>query len=193
MTYRHLPATALIVMAMLALTACQTTPEETAVATTTESVVAEAAGVSIALLPEGFAVVTNDPKRFEMAADPATGGSVSIVLGETEPSGVNIVEAVKSEIAAFEALPDGQSFGQNQLIAPIGLTYVVRGRYTAAAGTTEELRALVVHTWGNRLLTVVYGYPLGDDTSERAAQLMELLGEIEPLDEPGAELVPVES
>jgi hypothetical protein len=165
------------------LSACRPGAEDVPAAV--ESVVADAAGVRVAMLPEGFEVVSNGEAGLTLSASPS--GGVEITLGDVVEGGLNIVETLNAELAAFEALPDGESFGHTQIVAPIGLTYLVRGRYAADGGTTEELRALVAHPWGNRLLTVAYRYPLGEDTVDRGNRLMELLGEIEPLDEPQPE------
>lgn len=180
----HLLATALL------LAACQAQQETTEPQSAVRSVLAVSAGVRIAELPESFEVTANDTERFELAALPPTEGSVVFTLGDTQAGGVNIVETVKAELAAFASLPDGQSFGQTQLVAPIGLTYMARGRYSRDDVSMEELKALVVHPWGNRLLSVEYVYPAGEDTSDRGAQLMELLGEIEALKEPTTEADP---
>lgn len=141
------------------------------------------AGIRLLSIPEPFELATNDPAGPVLTVpESAGGGTVRITLSEEHPDGLNIVEAAKQEMADFEAMPDGESFGQTKLMAPIGLTYMLRGRYTSGDAPTEELRAMVAHPWGNRLLTVSYVYPLGDDTQQRGEQLMALLGEIEALD-----------
>lgn len=171
-----------LIPAALILAACQSAPDEPAAETAMPSVEAVSAGIRVVELPSPFRVVVNEPDRFELDSPTHPGSRVRVTLGGSQSSGLNIVEIVKQELAAFEALPDGESFGQTQLVAPIGLAYMVRGRHSAEGATVEELKALVVHPWGNRLLTVAYSYPAGDDTSERGGELMELLGEIEALE-----------
>jgi len=175
-------ASRLVGVALL-LVACQPAPEQDTVETPPTGVEVASAGVSVGALPGLFSVAVNDAERFELDVPSLPGSRVRITLSDDHPSGLNIVEAVRQELAAFETLPDGVSFGQTQLVAPIGLTYMVRGRYAADDGAVEELRALVAHPWGNRLLTLAYRYPASDDTSERGGQLMELLGELEALPE----------
>lgn len=144
---------------------------------------ATSAGVRLSTLPGAFEVVVNDDERLELTVPALQGPStIFITLGALEAGGLNIVERVKEELARFDARPEGQSFGQTKLVAPMGLTYMVRGRYRQDDVTFEELRALLVHPWGNRLLRLVYRYPAADDSSERGRQLMELLGEMEALE-----------
>lgn len=169
--------------AALALAACQQAPEPPAPEPATGVEVASA-GVELGTLPTLFAVAANDDERFELDVPSLPGSRAWIALSDVHAGGLNIVEAVKQELAAYDALPEGRSFGQTQLVAPIGLTYMTRGRFPGDNGTVEELKALVAHPWGNRLLTVGYRYPAGDDTSERGGHLMELLGEIEALPAP---------
>lgn len=147
-----------------------------------------AAGIRLVSIPAPFVLASNDPPGPVLTVPEAEGGgTVRITLSGEHSGGLNIIEAAQQEMTNFEAMPDGESFGQTKLVAPIGLTYMLRGRYTADGGSSEELRAMVAHPWGNRLLTVSYAYPVGDDTKERGGQLMALLGEIEVLPGPESE------
>ncbi len=142
-----------------------------------------AAGIRLLSIPEPFELATDDPAGPVLTVpESAGGGTVRITLSGEHPDGLNIIEAAKQEMADFEAMQNGESFGQTKLMAPIGLTYMLRGRYASGGTPSEELRAMVAHPWGNRLLTLSYVYPLGDDTQQRGEQLMALLGEIEALD-----------
>jgi hypothetical protein len=107
-----------------------------------------------------------------------------VTLGEVVGAGINIFETVEEQLTSFTELPEGASFGQTQLMAEIGLAFMLRGRYQVAGNPVEELRIILVHPVGNRLLTASYIYPLGDDTSERGQQLMELLGEMASSESP---------
>ena len=151
-----------------------------------ETIEAGAAGVRVVALPEVFEVSSNDDAGLTLAAPSLPGPSaLTVTLSPRYEQGLNIVEAVELTMAEFAALPGGRSFGQTQLVAPLGLAYMARGRYQVDGESVEELRALLAHPWGNRLLTLSYIYPLGEDTSERGGQLMELLGEMEALEAPG--------
>lgn len=182
---RFVPVTLSLSLALLlALTGCAPGTDE-AQEPGAAAIENEAVGVRLLAVPEPFELVSDDADGVVLeVVDRAAGGTVRITLSEVYEGGLNIVEAVKTGLAEFQAMPDGESFGQTQLMAPIGLTYMLRGRYTAEGTPTEALRAIVAHPWGNRLLTVAYTYPRGDDTKERGEQLMGLLGEIEALPEP---------
>ena len=166
---------------ILALGACGSEPIAPPVSTDT-SLVAPSARVRLATTPEIFEVAANDAERLEFTAPSLPGPSrVTITLGEIETAGINIFERVEQQLASFNELPSGSSFGQTQLVAPIGLIFMLRGRFEEDDREVEELRAILVHPVGNRLLTISYRYPAGNDTAERGQQLMELLGEIEDL------------
>ena len=168
---------------VVALGACASEPETPPVAADT-SLSAPAILLHLTAVPAVFEVETNDEEGLSLSAASLPGpSSVGITLGEYEPGGINIFERVEEQLASFTELPGGSSFGQTQLVAPIGLTFMLRGRYTDGDQELEELRAILVHPAGNRLLTASYSYPVGDDTTERGQQLMELLGEMEPIEE----------
>ncbi len=150
-----------------------------------EVIESEAAGIGIAALPADFTVTSNDAEGLRLAvASEAGAGEMTVVTSEVYQEGLNIIDAVEIEMANFEGKPEGRSFGQTKMVAPMGLTYMARGRYLSDGAEVEELRAMLAHPWGNRLLTLSYVYPAGEDTSERGAQLMELLGEVVALEAP---------
>ena len=170
---------------LLLLASCQTGGDEPAAAPPSQTVESVAAGVRIAALPTVFEIASNGPDELVLTAPTsATPNSLTVTLSDVYPGGLNIIDAVEQALDGFRDLPAGQSFGQTQLVAPIGLTYMARGRYEVDGVGVEELKAMLAHPWGNRLLTIAYAYPAGTDTSDRAAQLMELLGEMEPLPPP---------
>ena len=175
-----------ILLIALALGACSTEPEVAPPPGDT-SFEAPSALLRFTGTPEVFEIAINDAESLTLTAPGLPGPStVNVTLGETVAGGINIFETVEEHLASFTELPEGASFGQTQLVAPIGLTFMLRGRYLVEGIQVEELRAILVHPAGNRLLTASYSYPVGDDTSERGQQLMELLGEMESL-EPAAE------
>lgn len=179
---------ALAVLAAAALLAACPGAEPPADEPAAEPVESAAAGVRIAALPAVFEVESNDASGLALGAPSLPGPSdLTITLSDEYEQGLDIIDAVEQALAGFEARPAGRSFGQTQLISPLGHAYMPRGRYEIDGRPVEELRALLAHPWGNRLLTLSYVYPAGDDTSERGEQLMELLGEMEALAEPGGE------
>jgi hypothetical protein len=171
----------------VALFACGAPTEET-LEPVDKSIESTAAGIRIVTLPDPFVVEANDDNGLLLRTPTLPGsGSVLITMSDVYPTGLNIIKVVTEELSNFEALPEGTSFGQNQLIAPIGTVYVARGRYLSGETQIEELKAMLAHPWGNRLLTLAYTYPATEDTAERPGHLMDLLGEVEPLDQPAVD------
>jgi hypothetical protein len=178
MKQRSLTTTLLI---SLLLGACSSAPEAPPAPGDT-SFDAPAVLLHLATTPEVFEVETNDAETLTMTAPGLPGPStVTVTLGELVEGGINIYEAVEEQLASFTELPEGASFGQTQLMADLGLAFMLRGRYQVEGNPVEELRIILVHPVGNRLLSAAYVYPLGDDTSERGQQLMELFGEMSSL------------
>lgn len=133
------------------------------------------------------------PTPFELEASAATGivlvvrnpegdGRLSIEAGPAEPGAINLVEQVEKRKAVFEGLPEGEYHGRNELGGSLGPMFTARGSYRSGAARIEEIWAFTVHPRANRLLVFTYRYPAGDDSAERASQLLHLLGEVEPLD-----------
>ena len=112
---------------------------------------------------------------------------MSVVAGEPEVGGINLVAAVNEHQAEILERPDGDYKGQAEYVSPLGTTYASRGRYTEGGGTVEERVVFMVHPWGDRLLKVIYRYPAGDDTQVRLDALMQgVVGELEGLPFPSA-------
>ena len=145
-------------------------------------------GMAIAALSTSdFVVTANDGATIELspAGDGAT-GVVSIVAGEAETGGINLVAAVNQHKEEIVARPDGDYKGQAEYVSPLGTTFASRGRYSEGGGTVEERAVFMVHPWGDRTLEVIYRYPAGDDTQARLDALMNgIVGELEGLPPPG--------
>ena len=183
MTLRTLTSLAFGGTIVLAFGACGSEPAAPPAAADT-SLTAPSVLLRLTATPEVFELAANDAERLEFTAPSLAGPStMTITLGDPETGGLNILEHLEQQLASFRELPEGVSFGQTQLVAPIGLTFMLRGRYREAEREVEELRAILVHPASNRLLTISYRYPAGEDTAERGRQLMELLGEMEPLEQ----------
>ncbi|MEM7585866.1 MAG: hypothetical protein AAF560_20925 [Acidobacteriota bacterium] len=144
-------------------------------------------GVAIAALsPDDFVVTSSNGAAIELApsAEGAV-GKVSVVAGEAEIGGINLVEAVKQHKAEIVARPDGDYKGSTEYMSPLGTTFASRGRYTEDGGTVEERIIYMVHPWGDRTLKVIYTYPAAEDTQERLDALMSgVIGELEGLPVP---------
>lgn len=153
-------------------------------------------GVSLASVPVGYKVVSNDAAGIHLQrTSPDAPGDVWIEAAPEQVAGVNLVAAVNDQKAAIEARPDGRFYGQTGLgsapNAPAS-AFLTRGRYTDEGGSeVEEIRIFALHPMANRLLSVIYRFPPEGDTSqERAEQAIEIFGEVEamtamPQDEAG--------
>lgn len=140
-------------------------------------------GVAIAALSADFVVASTDGATIELlpAGEGAT-GSVSLVAGEPEVGGINLVAAVQQHKAEILERPDGDYKGQAEYVSPLGTTFASRGRYTADGGTVEERVVYMVHPTGDRTLQVIYRYPAAEDTQARLDALMNgVVGELEAL------------
>jgi hypothetical protein len=124
-------------------------------------------GADIRLVPDGSA--SDDPSELR------------IEVGPPSDFGIDPVQLANDQQASFGEAAGGEYFGAQKLVTPLGPATYARGRFDAEDGSRiEETRAYAVHPAANRLVTVTYRYPAGDDSRERVAQLLELLGEIEP-------------
>ncbi len=187
MQNRVIPA-AIVALAVAGLAACA--KEEPAPAAAAVRVESPRLGVAIAALSPDFVVAATDGAAIELvpAGEGAT-GTVSIVAGEAEVGGINLVAAVKAHKAEIIERPDGDYKGQAEYVSPLGTTYASRGRYSVDGATIEERVVFMVHPWGDRTLEVVYRYPAGDDTQDRLNALMNgVVGELEglPVESDGA-------
>jgi len=141
-----------------------------------------ALGVAIASLPPRFRVIRAGGDRIELEGTSGRGaGRVVIAAGPPETGGINLVEAVRTQKGAFEAMPGGSYLGNRELATPIGTAFTARARYQADGREVEETKVFAIHPQGDRLLTVSYVYPAGGDSQERVQQLLLLIGEIEGL------------
>lgn len=134
-------------------------------------------GIVISPLPAPFEVAENAGERLRLAVEGDTArGEVEFHLGPPEPSGINLVDEATGRKAYFESRPGGEFAGNQEIVAPLGPVYTARGSYDGSAGRVEELWAMSVLPGTDRLLSIVYRYPAGDDSQARAQQFLELLG-----------------
>ncbi len=141
-----------------------------------------ALGIVVAPLPAPFEVLRNDGETLQLAVDgDAERGLVEFELSPPQPQGINLVEESAARTAYFESRPGGTSSGRQEIVAPIGHVYTARGSYDAGGGRVEELWALAVPPGAERLLSIVYRYPAGTDSPQRAQHLLTLLENLAPL------------
>ncbi len=158
------------------LAACQPAPPEAA----PEPVRVESPQLELAVaaLPDGVGLADSGADGIRLTA--GDGAEIRISVGPVRAGGINLVEVVKQRRDAFEA--EGLYFGNRELRTPYGVAFTARGQLAGPAGPVEQTWVYSLHPDGSdRLLTVVYSYPGGGDSQARVDQLLELLGEIEPL------------
>ncbi len=186
----------------LAHIGCQAAPEETG----PTPIALEVWGLGLADLPDGCARVAQSPHALELACEllettetPAGPvGSIHLELGEpTEGqirlANVSALDALREEHRALvEALPGGEFLGVGgQLIyGPFGPARYARGRYRTEDGATlQRIRLFMVHPLENRLVSLVYDHPPGDDADTKARinnHLLVLLENLRTVDDPRA-------
>ena len=143
----------------------------------------ETLDLALARLPLGLALRSNGAD-LRLAPASAEGsplaGEIRIMADPPSDYGIDVVTIANDQQAAFLAAPRGEFFGAQKLVTPLGEATYARGRFDAEDGSrVEEARAFAVHPAANRLVTVTYRYPAGEDSRERVAVLLEVLGEIE--------------
>lgn len=139
-------------------------------------------GLAIGALPRPFDVVAGDAAEWSFTAPgPAAPGSLTLIVGPEEDGGINLVDAIKYRKSWFEEAEGGEYHGNRELGGPYGAIFTARGTYSIDGAKVEETWAYAIHPGRNSLLSVRYTYPTGE-SGTRVDQLVELLGEIEPLD-----------
>ncbi|HVR30433.1 MAG TPA: hypothetical protein VMS86_12980, partial [Thermoanaerobaculia bacterium] len=143
--------------------------------------------IAITDLPGGFDLVTNAGARLELAREPGLPpGRAWVEVGPPVEGAINLIEIIRDERQAFEALPGGSFSGNGELVLPDGRpAYYSRGRFQDEGTLVEEFRVRAVHpVESDRLLLVFYRYPAGEDSAQRLEDVLYLVGEIEGLEGP---------
>lgn len=158
---------------------CNPSSNESATGAAGARVESATLGLAIAELPADFEVETNDATGLVLAGSPSGDpGRINFELGPEEQGSVNIVDAAQRTKAVFESMPNGEFFGNQELITPIGSFFTSRGAYDLEDRRIEELLAFGLHPNSNRLVRISFQYPVGE-AATRAPQFAVLLGEIE--------------
>ncbi len=138
-------------------------------------------GIRVVDLSDPWSVVAQDSDQWILSD--GSQGTLTLVNGEDDV--INIEQAARNKLAEFDALDGGESFGNRQLKAPIGLIYTARGRYPdTERNSVGELWGYTVHPKGGRLLVIRYAYPGNSDANLRGHNLLTLLESLELATEP---------
>jgi len=162
----------IVPLALLGL-ACGGDEEEPA----NEPVVVEELGLRFASLPAGFSVVENGSRLVLEGA-----GTMTVEAGQPSDFGLDPVADATAQQARFESLEGGEFRGAQRLVTPSGPGAYARGRFTRDGQRMEETVVFVVHPTANRMVSLSYVYPAGEDSSERVQSLLELVAEMESTD-----------
>jgi hypothetical protein len=169
-----------LALACIGIGACQSPEPQTATPVRVENA---ALNIAIADVPEPFVLETNQDAALRFTAAGVEGnGQLRIEVGPLSSSPINLVEEVKARRTAFEETTGGRYFGNRELATPHGPAYTARGAIESSDGVVEEIWIYTIHPAEYRLLTFVYRYPSAEDSADRAAQLMSILGEVESVE-----------
>jgi hypothetical protein len=132
-------------------------------------------GITLSGLPDGLVLASNQGSSLELRpSDPLQGGALWFSVGP-EQEGVNLVAAVQAHQAQMEGMVDASYKGGQELQGDFGTAFYSRGQYTEGDELVEETVIFMIHPVGNRLLSVHYRYPAGDDSAARVEQLIEVV------------------
>lgn len=178
-------ATTGLTLVSLTAAACPRTGE--APAAGPEVVESSALGLRLLDPEPPWTLTTREADRWVLSD--GAGGTMTVHMGPAEDQTPNIVEAVRTRLAEFEAMGGGESFGGQQFQAPVGLVYTARGRYSHPDNPVEavgEITGYTVHPAGGRFVLLTYTYPGDADPAVRYDRLLSLLGSLEPLPQESA-------
>ena len=184
-TRRHLAIAS--ALACLGIGACQSPEPQVATPVRVENT---ALNIAIADVPEPFVLDTNQDTALLFTTPGVEGGGLlRIEVGPLSSAAINLVEEVKSRRTVFEETTGGRYFGNRELATPHGPAFTARGAIEGNDGVVEEIWIYSIHPTEYRLLTLVYRYPSAEDSADRAAQLMSILGEVESVEASTEEVV----
>jgi hypothetical protein len=136
----------------------------------------------LAGVPGEFMTVTNDGDHLILSlVDPAAEGEV-LFANKPPEAGQNLPAELRIHQELIEEREGGDYLGAQELTSQLGTTYYSRGRYLLDGIQTEETTIFALHPYADRIMTISYRYPAGDDSSERVQQLFEVLAVVEGLD-----------
>lgn len=136
----------------------------------------------LAGVPTEFTVVTNDGDQLDLApADPGTEGTI-IFANHPPEMGQNLPAEVKAHQVFIEDQPGADYLGGQELVSQLGTAFYSRGRYSLDGTELEETAVFSLHPYADRIMTITYRYPAGDDSSIRVQHLFDLLAVVEGLD-----------
>ena len=142
-------------------------------------VVNEELGVALSSLPAGLAVGENQGPNLQLRPTaPEKQGGIWFDVGP-ETHAVNLVLAVNDHQMLIEGRPNGEYLGAQELIGDFGSAFYSRGRYDQGSDRIEETVLYLIHSTGNRLLSIRSQYPAATDSAARVEELIDVLSRMD--------------
>jgi len=138
-------------------------------------------GIAIGAVPAAFKVESQEGEEIRLRRAEGE-GEITIFQEFPEVGGVNLVQMVRTWKEKYQTMPEGKFLGQVELTTQFGPAYTVRGSYQEDGVPREERRIFCLHPDGDKVLTLAYVYPLGNNSRERTDELFGLVTELEALD-----------
>jgi len=136
----------------------------------------------LAGVPGAFMVVMNDEDQLILEPSDSTTEGQILFANNPPEAGQNIPAAVKAHQVFIENQDEADYLGGQELTSQLGTSFYSRGRYLHDGEEIEETVVFALHPYKDRIMTITYRYPVGDDSSERVQQLFGVLGVVEGLD-----------
>lgn len=172
----------LMAASSLLIGSCNQQPEPDVVEPTPVVVENTTLRLRLAGVPGEFKTVTNDGDQLILSvAASAIEGEIQFANKPPE-AGQNLPAELKFHEKAIEEQEGGDYLGAQELTSQLGTTYYSRGRYQLNGALIEETTIFALHPYADRITTITYRYPAGDDSGERVQQLFEVLAVVEGLD-----------
>ena len=171
-----------IAASSLLIGSCNQQPEPKVVEPTPMVVENNDLRLRLAGVPGEFMTVTNDGDQLILSvADPAVEGEI-LFANKPPEIGQNLPAELRSHEALIEEHEGGDYLGAQELVSQLGTTFYSRGRYLSDGSLIEETTIFALHPYADRIMTISYRYPAGDDSTERMQQLFDVLATVEGLD-----------
>ncbi len=136
-------------------------------------------GIRLVGLAADFAIAENEGACLVLVCnDPTRPGQISF-LATNEEAGVNLVAATTAHREEITAKKEGIYKGGRELIGPFGPAFYSRGEFKDGDETKEETRLFTLNPGAKGLLTLIYSYPAGNDSTLRVNELMEVFSSLE--------------
>ena len=133
-------------------------------------------------VPDDFVVVSNAGDELILGLSSGAGDGEISFANRVPEEGQNLPAAAEDHQSFIAAREGGEALGGQELVSQLGTMFYSRGRYVADGAEIEETVIFALHPDADRITTVTYRYPAGDDSSVRVQQLFDVLAVIEGID-----------